>query len=261
MSRDFLLAPMFELDASGNSLGMSSALVWISGASGGIGKAMVETVPWDGARVIGISRHEAPGAEHLCADLADPSSWPVVGDSFRNELEGFDGHRVVFVHAAGTIDPIGYAGEVDTEAYTANVVLNSAAPQVLGHLFLAATRDVSARRHLVMLTSGAAKSVYEGWTSYGAAKASIDQWVRNAGAEQNTRGGVQVLSVAPGTVDTGMQQQLRTTDEQSFPMRQKFLDLHAAGGLSDPAEVAVSIWRLLDRGLDNGSVVDLRKLG
>ncbi len=128
--------------------------------------------------------------------------------------------------------------------------LNSAAPQVLGQLFPAAARDVSARRHLVMLTSGAAKSVYEGWTSYGAAKAAIDQWVRDAGAEQNTRGGVQVLSVAPGTVDTGMQQQLRMTDEQSFPMRQKFLDLHAAGGLSEPADVA-----------DNGSVVDLRKLG
>ncbi len=240
---------------------MSDALVWISGASSGIGKAMVETVPWDGARVIGISRREAPGTEHLPADLADPASWPAIGDSFRRELQGFDGDRVVFVHAAGTLDPIGYAGEVATDAYATNVVLNSAAPQVLGHLFLAAARDVSARRHLVMLTSGAATSVYEGWTSYGAAKAAIDQWVRDAGAEQATRGGVQVLAVAPGTVDTGMQEQLRTTDERSFPMRQKFLDLHAAGKLSDPAEVAASIWRLLDRGLENGSIVDLRKLG
>jgi len=239
---------------------MSDALVWISGASSGIGKAMVETVPWDGARVIGISRREAPGTEHLPADLADPASWPAIGDSFRRELQGFDGDTVAFVHAAGTIDPIGYAGEVATDAYATNVVLNSAAPQVLGHLFLAAARDVSARRHLVMLTSGAATSVYEGWTSYGAGKAAIDQWVRDAGAEQATRGGVQVLAVAPGTVDTGMQEQLRTTDERSFPMRQKFLDLHAAGKLSDPAEVAASIWRLLDRGLDNGSVVDLRTL-
>jgi len=240
---------------------MSGALVWISGASGGIGQAMVETMPWDGARVIGISRREAPGTEHLPANLADPTSWPVVGDSFRRELQGFDGDRVVFVHAAGTIDPIGYAGEVATDAYSANVVLNSAVPQVLGHLFLAAVRNVSARRHLVMLTSGAAKSVYEGWTSYGAGKAAIDQWVRDAGAEQDTRGGVQVLSVAPGTVDTGMQERLRRIDERSFPMRQKFLDLHAAGKLTDPAEVAVSIWSLLDRSLDNGSVVDLRKLG
>ncbi len=224
---------------------------------------MVETVPWDGARIIGISRGASPGAEHLAADLADPASWPSVGRSFRRELDGFDGDRVVFVHAAGTIQPLGYAGEVDTDAYMSNVVLNSAAPQVLGHLFLAATSAAAtgtALRHLVMLTSGAAKSVYEGWTAYGAGKAAIDQWVRDAGAEQETRGGVRVLSVAPGTVNTGMQEQLRNVDERDFPMRQKFLDVHRAGKLGEPHQVASSIWGLLDRALDNGSVVDLRDL-
>jgi len=240
--------------------GVAGELIWISGASGGIGRAMADTVPWKGARVIGISRGAVTGAEHLRADLADPASWEAVGASFRQELDGFEGHRVVFVHAAGTIDPIGYAGEVATPAYTANVLLNSAAPQVLGHLFIAAARHVAARRHLVMLTSGAATSVYEGWTSYGAGKAAIDRWVRDAGAEQNTRGGVQVLSVAPGTVDTGMQDKLRTTDERDFPKRQKFVGLHGEGKLSDPARVATSIWGLLERGLDNGSVIDLRDL-
>ncbi|MDQ6798000.1 MAG: SDR family NAD(P)-dependent oxidoreductase [Actinomycetota bacterium] len=239
---------------------MSGELIWISGASSGIGRAMVETVPWDGARVIGICRGEVTGIGHLRADLGEPSSWPAVGESFRRELADFHGDRVVFVHAAGTLEPIGYAGEVDTTEYSSNVVLNSAAPQVLGHLFLAASAGVSAPRHLVMITSGAAKSVYEGWTSYGAGKAAIDQWVRNAGAEQATRGGVQVLSVAPGTVDTGMQEKLRNTEERDFPLRRKFVDLHRDGKLSDPKGVAASIWSLLDRDLDNGTVLDLRQL-
>lgn len=221
---------------------------------------MVETVPWEGARVIGISRRAAPGVEHLEADLADPSSWAVVGDSFRRELEHFDGDRVVFVHAAGMVQPIGFAGEVDTAAYTANVLLNSAAPQVLGHLFLAAAREVTAPRHLVMFTSGAASSVYAGWASYGAGKAAIDQWVRDTGAEQSTRGGVQVLAVAPGAVDTGMQEQLRETSEDEFPKRQKFVDIHQEGKLSDPTEVATAIWEMLDRGVENGSVGDLGEL-
>ena len=111
-----------------------------------------------------------------------------------------------------------------------------------------------------MLTSGAAQSVYPGWSSYGAGKAAIDQWVRNAGAEQAQRGGVQVLSVAPGTVDTAFQQRLRDTLEADFPSRRKFLDLYEQGGLSDPQYVAGQIWALTALDLDNGSVIDLRKL-
>lgn len=237
---------------------MGGTLIWISGASGGIGQALIRTVPWVGARVIGISRRPPAGAEHLEADLAEPSGWDVTGASFAKELRQFEGERVVFVHAAGTLNPIGFAGEVDTPAYQRNVVLNSAAPQVLGHLFLAAARDLRAARHLVMLTSGAAKSVYPGWSSYGAGKAAVDQWVRDAGAEQAIRSGVRVLSVAPGTVDTGMQAQLRATSEHDFPHRQKFIDLHAAGKLAGADAVAGRIWELLDAGLDNGSVVDMR---
>ncbi|HEX4102453.1 MAG: SDR family NAD(P)-dependent oxidoreductase [Pseudonocardiaceae bacterium] len=238
------------------------SLVWISGASGGIGQALMKTVPWDGARVIGISRGCSTAiVEHLALDLADPSTWPVVGASFQRELAGFDGEHVAFVHAAGTIDPTGFAAEVDSDAYLRNVLLNSAAAQVLGQLFLSATHSLVARGHLVMLTSGAARSIYPGWASYGAGKAALDQWVRNVGAEQDERGGVQVLSVAPGTVDTAMQEKLRNTPETDFPSRQKFLDLYNQGNLSDPQQVAAQIWALLDQGLSNGSVVDLRKLG
>jgi benzil reductase ((S)-benzoin forming) len=111
-----------------------------------------------------------------------------------------------------------------------------------------------------MLTSGAAKTVYPGWSSYGAGKAAIDQWVRDVGAEQAQRGGVKVLSVAPGTVDTMTQQKLRTTPEEDFPSQGKFVDAHAQGKLTDPQQVASQIWGLLDRDLDNGSVIDLRKL-
>ncbi|PZS18006.1 MAG: short-chain dehydrogenase [Pseudonocardiales bacterium] len=240
---------------------MAASLVWISGASGGIGQALAKTVPWDDTRVIGISRgHPGDSIEHLEVDLADPSTWPVVGASFRRELEGFGGEHVVFVQAAGTIDPMGFAAEVDSEAYLRNVLLNSAAPQVLGQLFLAAVRSLSARRHLVMLTSGAARIVYPGWSSYGAGKAALDQWVRNVGDEQAKRGGVQVLSVAPGTVDTAMQGRLRDTPEADFPSRQKFLDLRQQGKLSDPQQVAGRIWGMIDRGVNNGSVVDLRNL-
>lgn len=239
---------------------MAEALVWISGASSGIGKALAATLPWDDARLIGVSRRPPPAGEHLEADLADPRSWETVGRSFERELESWSGGRVVFVHAAGVVGPIGFAGEVDTDACSRSVLLNSAAPQVLGHMFLLAARNVDARRQLVMLTSGAAGSIYPGWAPYGAGKAAVNQWVRDVGAEQDLRGGVELIAVAPGTVDTGMQDEIRQTDEQDFPQRQKFVDLHQSGHLADPDRVAQDLWTLLDRGLENGAVVDLRNL-
>ena len=237
------------------------ALIWISGASSGIGAALAATVPWEGARIVDISRRGAEGLEHVEADLADPSSWATVAGAFEKEMSAFDGDVAVFIHAAGTIDPMGFAAEVDADGYTRNVLLNSAAPQVLGRAFVAAAADRPGRRHVVMLTSGAAKSVYPGWSSYGAAKAAVDQWVRDVGAEQEIRGGVRVVAVAPGTVDTAMQARIRETPEESFPQRQKFVDLHAEGKLTDPSEVATKVWSLLERtDLDNGEVVDLREL-
>lgn len=239
---------------------MTSALVWISGASSGIGKALAGSIPWN-ARLIDISRRGATGAEHLAADLADPGTWPAVAESFRRELAAFDGERAVFVHAAGTLSPMGFVADVDADAYRRNVLLNSAVPQVLGQAFVAAASGRPGRRQLVVLTSGAARSVYPGWASYGAAKAAVDQWVRNVGAEQHLRGGVEVAAIAPGTVDTAMQAKIRETPEASFPSRQKFVDLHEGGKLADPEEVARKIWGLLEGDLlDNGAVIDLRSV-
>ena len=104
-------------------------------------------------------------------------------------MKGFAGERVVFVHSAGTLEPIGFAGEVDAASYARQVLLNSAAPQALGDAFLRAAAGTEAPCTLLFISSGAASSVYEGWTAYGAGKAAVDQWVRTAGAEQKRRGG------------------------------------------------------------------------
>lgn len=249
---------------------MADTIVWITGASSGIGAALVEQLPFAGARIIDISRSgpatsppEGSVIEHLAADLSDPMSWSAVEAHLTAQLGDFDGQRAVFVHNAGTIEPMGFAGEVDSEAYRANVLLNAAAPQVLGHAFLKAidTSGFSGQAHLLMLTSGAASTPYEGWSSYSAGKAAVDMWVRVAGAEQSRRGGpTRVVAVAPGTVATRMQEHIRTMDERDFPQVGKFRDRYANGELTEPAEAAAGIWGTLERDLDNGAVVDLRSL-
>lgn len=238
-----------------------SDLVIISGASSGLGLALARTVPFP-ATVVDISRSGPPDEEieHIAADLADPSSWAAVGEAMRNLVASHDPDRAVFIHAAGTLTPIGFAGEVDSDAYASNVVLNSASGQVLGHLFLEAVNDRDGVFDVVMISSGAASSAYPGWSSYGAGKAALDHWVRNVGAEQRERGGVRVSAIAPGVVATAMQSQIRETSERDFPNVERFHDLHEEGKLAEPDDAASKIWRAIERGIETGSVIDVRAL-
>ena len=240
---------------------MRESLVFVTGASSGIGEALVRTLPFEPARVFDVSRRGAAGTTHLRADLSLPPEWPRVAELFRRELQGFAGERAVFVHSAGTLGPIGFAGEEDAGAYAAAVLLDAAAPQVLGDAFLRAARGTRAPCQLVMIGSGAARHVYPGWSAYGAGKAAVDQWVRTVGAEQELRGGrCRVLSVSPGLVATAMQLEIRATPPERFPEVGRFALVHEKGELRDPLVVAREIWSLLGRALPNGAVVDLRDL-
>ena len=241
-------------------MGPVSSLIFLSGASSGIGLAMARSVPFAGARVIDISRRGATGLEHFRADLARPESWEQVAELFAKEMRDFQGERVVFVHSAGTLEPMGFAGEVDPEGYTRQVLLNAAAPQVLGDAFLRAAGDCGAPCTLLFIGSGAASTVYEGWSAYCAGKAAVDHWVRTVGAEQERRGGgCRVLSVAPGVVETALQEQIRAVTEEAFPQVERFRELHREGALRDPEDAARDLWGIVSDEKPNGSVLDLRE--
>jgi NAD(P)-dependent dehydrogenase (short-subunit alcohol dehydrogenase family) len=236
-------------------------LVIITGASSGLGLALAHSVPFP-ATVVDISRSGPPddGIEHLPADLSDQSTWEAVGRRLDQLVDQHGPSRAVLIHAAGTLTPIGFAGEVETGAYAANVVLNSASGQVLGHMFIEAVRDRHGTFDVVMISSGASSSVYPGWSSYGAGKAALDQWVRSVGAEQALRGGVRVSAIAPGVLATAMQEQIRETSEHDFPNVERFHDLHDDGVLVEPTDAAQAIWAAIERGIDTGAVIDIRDL-
>lgn len=235
-------------------------LVWISGASAGLGAALAATIPFESAELIDISRRGGtPGAHHVAVDLADPDSWPVVEKDFRQRIEADNPELVVFIHNAGTLTPLGSADHVDTEQYTRNVLLNSAAAQVLGQSFLSAVSGRDSEQHLIMLSSGAASRPHEGESSYCAGKAAIDQWVRTVGLEQQRRSpGCRVISVSPGSVDTDMQAELRAASSDEVPVSGRFREMQALDNLAKPETVARTIWSLLDRDLSSGTVLHVR---
>jgi benzil reductase ((S)-benzoin forming) len=236
------------------------ALVVVTGGSAGIGRALLAHAP-DGAARLDVSRSGAdlPGVDHLPADLADPRVWSAVATEITGRIAAHAGERVTVILNAGTIEPIGPAGGVDPDAYARNVLLNGAAPQVLGERIVGAlAAHPGDRRELVVISSGAARTVYPGWSAYGAAKAATDHWVRTVAAEQAARDRpVRVLAIAPGVVATDMQAMIRAADAADFPALDRFRSLHADGELADPDDVAVRLWRHLDVG-SLEPVTDLR---
>jgi len=244
----------------------------VSGASSGIGLALVQACPLPKARIVDLSRRGAPPeasspALHVAADLATPAGWDAAEACFAREIEGFRGTRLAFFHCAGTLTPIGFAGEVEGAAYRTNVLLNSAAPQVLGDAFLRAAARVAgprgpARADLVMISSGAASKPYPGWSGYCAGKAAVDHWVRTVGVELAERGSrCRAVAVAPGIVETPMQAEIRAAAARDFPQVERFQEYFETGALRPPLEVARELWALLERPaaeLPNGAVLDLR---
>lgn len=234
----------------------------ISGASSGLGLSLAKSVPFQ-ARVIDISRSGPPRGseiEHIPADLSDPVGWSGVIGEIQQVIETERPERSVFIHAAGTLTPIGFAGEVAIDSYIDNVLLNSAAGQVLGHGYLTAINGLPGSYDLVMISSGAATKEYSGWSAYGAGKAALNQWVRYVGSEQLERGGARVSAIAPGVINTGMQNQIREASAQDFPDVERFRSLHADGELKSPEQAARRLWSLVEAGIESGSVLDLRDL-
>ncbi len=65
-------------------------------------------------------------------------------------------------------------------------------------------------------------------------------------------------AIAPGVLDTSMQTEIRQMSARDFPRVERFQDLHDEGKLVAPEEAAERLWRVVESGLETGSVVDLR---
>jgi short-subunit dehydrogenase len=227
-------------------------VVWISGASSGIGAALAHSAPDSGARVIGISRRPPARGEHVEADLAQPEAWPRVAAHFDEVLAAGGVTSAVFVHMSGIGTPVGPVAEADAGDYTAAVLLNAASGQVLGQAFLAACRRAGTRATLVLCSSPAAATPIYGASHYGAGKSALEYWAAAVALE--VEGWGRVFSVVPYAVDTPM---VRETIAQAgaTPIGAKLAAAAERGELASAEATAAQIWDLVRDEKTQGSAV------
>ncbi len=117
-------------------------------------------------------------------------------------------------------------------------------------------------RRIVNISSGAARRPIFGWGAYCAAKAGLDMASRVAQLEAATRGHpVEVSSLAPGVIDTGMQETVRGASPEDFVDVERFRAMKTEGTLRSAADVAADILRLEAAGkLQGDAIQDLRQI-
>lgn len=223
---------------------MGQTIVWITGATQGIGAALARSVPYPGARVINISRRRHPQLETVVADLTDPASWDRVIEHVRDELDSFHGERAVFVHNAYYSSGIGFAGTIDPREQRKQVYANVASALVLGDAFVRACGP-GYESGLVMISSATARYAMEAHAVYGAGKAAMEQWVRAVRAERRRVGsGPWVIAIRPGVVVTETYWEKQAAGED-YPGRQAVEAAVEAGNYLTPEQSALQIWGLL----------------
>jgi benzil reductase ((S)-benzoin forming) len=132
----------------------------------------------------------------------------------------------------------------------------------LCNAFLSAVGRNEPEKGIVFISSGAGRNPYDGWAPYCSSKAGLDMLARCITEEQkrNNRN-VKVFSVAPGVIDTEMQQEIRDASIENFSYAERFRNLKIDNQLESPqacAKKLLCMW--LNRQMFDDVCLDLRKL-
>ena len=230
------------------------ALYVVTGASRGLGAAMVRHLLGSGHHVVAAARGPAPEAagpgrlDWTRLDLADGAA---AQDWVVQALAGCDRpERAALILNAGLVEPVVPVSALRPEALEAHMRLGLVSPMLVAAGFLEATAGWSLPRRILAISSGAARHGIPHWSAYCSSKAGLDGFVRALNAEHADRGDVKAVSLAPGVIDTAMQAVIRGIDA---PQRDRFRTLHEEGRLTSPDDAAAAILAYLDRN-DFGTV-------
>ncbi len=218
----------------------------VTGTSRGLGHALAHALLERDISVHAVARNrddalqehaESKGVilHQLQADLSKPQA---AEHTARELAEGIPAgtQQCLLINNAGTVQPVHNTADLlNAHDVTASLTLNVTSIMMLCGAVLNKLRDTDVDCRILNISSGAGRAPVPGWGVYCTSKAAVDMYTQVLAAEHP---GVRAVSMAPGVIDTAMQSTIRDTDEQAFPNRSRFIELHRSGQLASPDDIA-----------------------
>lgn len=234
---------------------MNKTIAIVTGSSRGLGKALAYQLASQASELITVARTD-DGQLHALANnngckhthyRFDLSNLQHINAAALGIFSVLDpsASRYILINNAGTLGPVGQYGKLRHDATNAvaeafNLNVNSII--MLTSAFLEATRNTGADVRVLNISSGAGRSPSAGWGVYCATKAAVDMYTRVAKLEAKH---ARLVSLAPGVIDTEMQESIRSLDPADFPTLERYTQLHQNRELSQPEPLAQKILNYL----------------
>jgi len=217
---------------------LSGRCAVVTGASRGIGAALAEHFRAAGMN-LGLCSRSAPAlpeGEHVVSRELDVSDEAAV-EAFTSEVVARFGAIDLWVNNAGVLEPIAPLRDVAIEDFRRHIDVNLTGVFLGSRCYVRHVRSREGRGVLINVSSGAAWKPYRGWATYCAGKAGVERLTQVV-AEEEADSGLRAYSVAPGVVDTAMQELIRACDLDQFPDVERFHALKADDGFNSGELVA-----------------------
>ena len=223
----------------------SRKVVVVTGAGTGIGRATARMFAGMGAQVVAVGRRAEPLAEAAagCAGVrpltADVAAEGAAEEIMRAVMESH-GRLDVLVNNAGIVGG-GTLGTITRELVEPQLATNLVAPLMLAQAALPALEAGGGT--IVNVTTSVGQRAWPGNAVYAATKAALELLTRSWAVELAPRG-IRVVAVAPGAIDTPINEHQGLSPERTAAVREWQTANTPLGRIGRPEEVAWAITRL-----------------